>query len=236
MSVVLTAQFAGEALDVEVFHDGAIAFPGRDFRYEQATAEFGFPETPAVQLHRFWTIYPINVIFDHFWQIDINSWLLTADYAEHVLHFYEDEYPEDSRPRSLVAAIRSHAALEADSKEFTQALIENMAYDVWNRAWHSWRSMQRQALTAHALTAHAYRLRPAVEAARAVRAAAAWSSRANAAGVAADTVAYSISLDPDSPEWRVARDSETAWQVRRFVDVMEAIGQGLPWPPMGATP
>lgn len=29
---------------------------------------------------------------------------------------------------------------------------------------------------------------------------------------------------------------EGNWQVRRFVDCMEAIGQGLPWPPMEATP
>ena len=29
---------------------------------------------------------------------------------------------------------------------------------------------------------------------------------------------------------------EGNWQVRRFVDCMEAIGQGMPWPPMEATP
>jgi len=30
-------------------------------------------------------------------------------------------------------------------------------------------------------------------------------------------------------------NAESAWQVRRFVDVVEAIGQGLPWPDLGAT-
>jgi hypothetical protein len=30
--------------------------------------------------------------------------------------------------------------------------------------------------------------------------------------------------------------NQTAWQIRRFVDLMEAIGQGLPWPPLEATP
>jgi hypothetical protein len=29
---------------------------------------------------------------------------------------------------------------------------------------------------------------------------------------------------------------QDAWEIRRFVDAMEAIGQGLPWPPLEATP
>jgi hypothetical protein len=29
--------------------------------------------------------------------------------------------------------------------------------------------------------------------------------------------------------------AERLWQIRRFVDCFEAVGNGLPWPPIGVT-
>jgi hypothetical protein len=47
---------------------------------------------------------------------------------------------------------------------------------------------------------------------------------------------FDVDIDTDSEEWLQAQAEETAWQIRRFVDVMEALGQGLDWPDMKATP
>jgi hypothetical protein len=47
--------------------------------------------------------------------------------------------------------------------------------------------------------------------------------------------AFSVSEDDNSREWQQAHDAESAWQLRRFIDCMEAIGQGKDWPDLGAT-
>ena len=44
------------------------------------------------------------------------------------------------------------------------------------------------------------------------------------------------SENDDSPEFRAAYDAEVAWQLRRFIDVMEALERGENWPSLEATP
>ena len=44
------------------------------------------------------------------------------------------------------------------------------------------------------------------------------------------------SENDDSPEFRAAYDAEVAWQLRRFIDVTEALERGEDWPPLEATP
>lgn len=38
-----------------------------------------------------------------------------------------------------------------------------------------------------------------------------------------------------TPEWELAGTEEKAWQIRRFVDCMEAVQADRPWPPLSAT-
>jgi hypothetical protein len=67
----------------------------------------------------------------------------------------------------------------------------------------------------------------------------AWAAVAlvmDAAERAGAAAAYSAALDTDSSKWHRAFDIERAWQIRRFVDAMEAIGQGFDWPDMKVTP
>jgi hypothetical protein len=42
--------------------------------------------------------------------------------------------------------------------------------------------------------------------------------------------------DDSSPEFYAAYDTEVAWQLRRFIDVTEALERGEDWPPTEATP
>ena len=51
MSVIVTANYEGETFEVEVFHDGSIEFPDRDFQYDQAVAEFAPPGPATVQFY-----------------------------------------------------------------------------------------------------------------------------------------------------------------------------------------
>jgi hypothetical protein len=44
------------------------------------------------------------------------------------------------------------------------------------------------------------------------------------------------SENDDSQEFMAAYSAEVAWQLRRFIDVMEALERGEDWPPLEATP
>src|SRR5271165_5207159 len=47
--------------------------------------------------------------------------LFAADCAEHVLHFYEEKFPDDSRPRKAIEVVRRYANGEATLEELISA-------------------------------------------------------------------------------------------------------------------
>jgi hypothetical protein len=209
MSVIIIANYEGESFEVEIFHDGSIEFPGRDLQYEQALAEFYPPGSPIVQFSKMW--HYAAVIFK---QLELPRNVkprLAADFAEHVLRFFEGEHPHDRRPRAAIEAARDFLDEKIDRATLAAA--------------------QRAALaSAEADTGGT---------GAAVAAAAAWAATCAAGDAtvwaAAQSAGYVVSSDSGSPEWQQAYDAERAWQVRRFVDCMEAIGQGKDWPDIGVT-
>jgi hypothetical protein len=65
-------------------------------------------------------------IKEKFWAVLRNHFLddkalrlFTADCAEHVLHFFEDKYPDDKRPREAIEAARKYARGEIDDAAWT---------------------------------------------------------------------------------------------------------------------
>ena len=69
-------------------------------------------------------------IHDAFWWFRTNDLtpdqerdlrLLTCDYAEHVLHIFEDKYPDDSRPRHVIETARLYAVGQATKEELKKA-------------------------------------------------------------------------------------------------------------------
>ena len=60
------------------------------------------------------------------------------------------------------------------------------------------------------------------------------SSRA--AMEAGNSVLQGWSVIEDSENWKITYDLEKSWQLRRFIDVMEALERGEDWPPLEATP
>ena len=224
MSVIVTAHYAGETFEVEIFRDGIIEFPGRDLQYEMAMAEFAPPGTAAVQLYEMckkFTVPVTDVICGNLELPENSLVLIVTDYAEHVLHLYEDKYPNDTRPRVVIEATRDFVFGKIDQSTLEKARksAEVVVREEWSAgAWISEAAARAAAKTASVAMMLPEKVEELV--ARAARAAA----------------AHSVSDDFASVEWHQAYDAELAWQVRRFVDVMEAIGQGLPWPPLEATP
>ena len=47
--------------------------------------------------------------------------LVAADFAESVLHIFEEKYPDDSRPRAAIAAVRAFAKGEIAEEELRVA-------------------------------------------------------------------------------------------------------------------
>ena len=56
--------------------------------------------------------------------------LFACDCAEHVLHYFEDNYPEDKRPRQAIEAARRLMAGAITSKELAAA-----GTTAWDAAW-----------------------------------------------------------------------------------------------------
>jgi len=73
-----------------------------------------------------------------------DTWrLLGCDYAAHVLHLYEDKYPDDNRPRNAIEVARLHAQGLASDEELAAAGAA--AWDAaraaaWAYAWDAARA------------------------------------------------------------------------------------------------
>jgi hypothetical protein len=241
MSVIIDATYEGETFEVEVFHDGHLEFPDRDLRHEKAMEEFTNSESAVIKFDSAWGDDRIGIYLEHLWAVKENSALMAADYAERVLHFYENRYPNDWRPASAISAVRKHVKRKIDHSKLRHA--ERQAREAGAQA----NAVVAVALAETDKSVDDISFILAARAAADAASTAAWAAMAmNAAEAkrrvkqtandAADAAAWNVSDDGNAPEWSRAHKAERAWQVRRFVDVFEALGQGLPWPPLEATP
>ena len=238
MSVILTSHFwtthaTKEMLEVEIFRDGAMEFPGRDFRYELAMAEFSPPRTVAVRLYERWKKEPELVIFGHLELPDNSIVGLAADFAEHVLQNYEKHH-DDNRLRIAIESARKYV-----SGEMTDPyVLGNISWNAISAGFESeFTASDHGRFAAHAAGAAANAASVLLR-----NAADADFKSVGAAMIAAlnakKFMAYSACIgfiDTNSEEWKQAYQEESLWQIRRFVDCMEAVGQGLPWPLLEAT-
>jgi hypothetical protein len=114
--------------------------------------------------------------------------------AEHVLHFYEDKYPDDKRPR--LAIVTARVCITDKSPEATAArdAAGDAAWDARDAAW---------------------------DAARAAARAAAWAARDAAwtAGAAARAAAWDA-RDAAWAAWAAARAAEEKWQIEQFLELL----------------
>ncbi len=118
-----------------------------------------------------------------------------ADCAAHVLHLFDQVYPDDTRPRQAIEMARRYARGEATSEELVAAQAAAQAA-AWSAARAAAETARAVAQAARAAADAAWSARAAAQAARAA-ADAAWS----AAGAAA---------------W----SAERAWQTARLRELL----------------
>ena len=259
MSVVLDTTYAGEAFEVEIFHDGHIEFPGHNLEYEQAMAEFGQPSA-VVEFDDYWNKDPIGAFVSVLVRNSIgakNMALIAMEYAERVLHIGEDAHAEGGRARILLDASRKYVdgtidrnalkVLRASMKDLGRRRIKT----VTSSKTHSVAAAQAAVYSASntaflCLTSKSISWTQFL---RTVRVAATEAAEAvaydfcAAAGLQPFTIEKTYGFRGKTWSTRQFTDcfnqamaSEVAWQVRRFVDVLEALGQGFDWPDMKVTP
>jgi hypothetical protein len=134
--------------------------------------------------------------------------------AEHVLHFYEDKYPDDKRPRKAIEAAR---VCITDKSPAARAAAWATRDAAWAAAW----AAARDAAWAAAGDAAWAAARAAAWDARA----AAWDARA-AAWDAARAAAWATRDAARDAAWaaeaaaRAAGDAEIEWQKQTFLELI----------------
>jgi len=116
--------------------------------------------------------------------------------AEHVLHFYEDKYPNDDRPRKAIEAAR---ACITDKSQAVWAAARDVARAAARAAWEAAGAAAEADAEAAWAAAEA-----AAEAAEAAAGAAAWAAgdAAGAAAWAAARAAAEADAEADEREWQ----------------------------------
>ena len=235
MSVIVTAYYNGGIFEVEIFRDGSLAFPGRNIEYEQTAAALGEQPSPVLQFEHLWESEPQEpaVLIFHFLEIEKTYKIkFAADCVEHVAHFYQ-EIQKDNKVNNIVEMIMKFI----DGK-LELVKIQDARYDINNFVTaaeenDSFRWFTACEAAAAASEWLAYGVEHGLDRSErgglnTLELAASMSRESAATGNSGNT-------DHGSEKWKQALLDERDWQIRRFVDCMEAIGQGLPWPPLEAT-
>lgn len=236
MSVEFNIVYDACELRVSVDHDGILTIPDPpvDMEYEIAFMAMGGDEPPTLRLMRRWDEDPIDTITAYLVDagpFKLSPHLLAVDWAEHTLYIYENVLPEKQRalrPRTLQQALWSARAAyqyERDIDRRMQKMISDEATATANHAscsteldekalttmWSAWYSIAALSMAVHRYPGKC-----------ADRSAMAFATKDGA--------------EVGSAEFNTRYRTEQAWQVRRFVDVVETLKAGEPWPPMEATP
>jgi len=131
--------------------------------------------------------------------------LLSADYAEHVLHIFETEHPDNNSPRKAIKASRDYANGLIDESTL-EAARSSAVVAVRDAAFSSARDAARSAAAAAVRSESNYTDHPAAFAARS----AAWSAERDEARSA-----------PWSAVRSAARSAEMKWQKEKLKNLLE---------------
>jgi len=230
---------AFESVEVELLSNGGIIITGFNEPHHRAAMEFGYPGSLELSLIDYWYSNPELVIST---SLDIPHEFgsrIALDWAEHVLPIYKKKFLYDTRPDEALAAARAFLDDPSDQNDynFRKMFIEvtkceqDIPYEMrYGIRGHYFNVSQR-----HAPNSATRAISRAVGSADPVNDASQRESTVQYAAIHARVaVAYSVSntTDDEDPRYRTASNKEKAWQVKRFVEAMEIVGQGGKWPPM----
>ena len=137
--------------------------------------------------------------------------LFAADCAEHVLHIFEREYPNDYRPRLAIQAARDfvNGKIDAAARDAAKEAARDAA---WNAAWAAtWNAVRNAALAA------------AEKAARNAARDAAWATAWNAARDAEATARNAARDAARATAWATAWNAARKWQRDHFNQMFDGI-------------
>jgi len=223
-----------KAVEVELFEDGDIAIADFYETHHRAALEFGYPAPLELSLIDYWRSSPEIVIST---SLDIPHEFgsrIALDWAEHILPIYKERFPHDTRPEEAFAAARAYLDDPSEQNDYNRrkTFVEVMKCEQEISSAMRWGSVQTPNSASRSI----------VRAAQSVDPTNGTSMQESVvqfvAVYARITRAYKItdSMDDESPGYRAASDKEKAWQVKRFVEAMEIVGQGGKWPPMEIAP
>lgn len=182
--------------------------------YDTSMVEFGEEPSYLMDFIREWKDDPISTVIRYLLSSDTYA-PLAADFAEHVLPIYESRVSY-KHPRNAITALRKYLKKEM----YHQTLMTHLhsvtpQWDIPVPAEWVARATQN-AIYSIPIAGGSVSARKAAEQA-------VWAA------------AYNASMDNGSPEFLAAKATEKAWQMRRFLDCIEAIRSGKTWPPLSAT-
>jgi len=261
MSVQFTVSYKGKKFKAEITRDGDLIFLDYDLNYDLSMVEFGETATNAVLLAMYWKEAPVEVICNNLRLKKGVLLNLAADWAEHVLHFFEDQYgvasgaawldKTDKRPRICIEAVRYVSKTIGTPLEGHAVSAVGYAWRAaWEAAWMAEFDARKRVLGSRHIT------REICDSARTAALAAEHMGRAahergeediiSGATWARSAVGYDAArktygeIVRYGSEWNKvysrASNLELAWQVRHFVHAIECAQSGKPWPSIKGTP
>lgn len=241
MSIVLTAHYGNEEFQVEIKKDGDLVFLDYDFDYDLSMVEFGEPQTNAIKLLNKWKLSTTDAICEN---LDIEKYqlaYLASDWAKHVLPIFLKYRKEDKRPNTAIKAARIYInSINKKNEQKEKRKLANAVTEAWTAADTTWPDSARVAAEAAWAAAHATQTISTIAdihatAVRTATIAAFLYSIKDAALAARNAVGADVWERAGTEKSMKARSEEMSWQTRRFIDCMEAVQAGKPWPPLGAT-
>jgi hypothetical protein len=260
MSLVFERFLNGELHQVEVTREGELIFPDYNIAHDQAALEFGYDHTDATMLKEEWDEYAVEaLIYDVVADRIEPKYMarIVLEFAARSLHIEKRAHPGDDRAQNLLDASAEYLNGALD-RQYLKALRTKL------RGFGEYRGKRRGSDSEMAATLArmaAYLASGAAfhcDTGRSANWKLLLHNIFGATDKAAAAIAYDVCVANDTPayvikkvimsrgrKWRLRNKSdafddaaavESAWQIRRFVDVMEAVGQGFDWPDIKVTP
>jgi len=243
-STQVTARFGDDFL-VEVYDDLSLEFLDHDIQFDQAAHEFGYPETLAMELLKAWNDSPATIIIKyitHLYDTVIDGLIL--DFFEHVIPNRSITIEQQNILAKLLKTGRSFQSLNIKDVPLELQLAMEIATQGADSAYTRWKEHEAPLESDYAAQTIRDALRViALETYRPCKIYYAVAA-AETARICMAYYRYHIIYPSDHFEHEAVshsminnfKNNEECWQVRRFIDIINAHQAGRDWPSVGATP
>jgi len=259
MSLVFERFLNGEPHEVEVTREGELIFPDYNIAHDQAALEFGYDHTDATRLKEEWDEYAVEALIYEVVGDRIEPKYMARialEYAARSLPVEKRAHPGDDRAQNLLDASAEYlnGALDRQYLKALRTKLHGLGEHQNHRGSDSEMTAKMARMAAYLASGAAFHC----DTGRSANWKLLLHNIFGAADKAAAAIAYDVCVANDTPayvikkvgmsrgrKWRLRNKSdafddaiavESAWQIRRFVDVMEAVGQGFDWPDIKVTP